>query len=139
ADNLGYQEFISRLRKTVIELSNIGIDVMLIGPPIRYRDPLPKILSQFALSGLEHFHSSQFVDGHGFEIDARMHADFSNMSRVHYLSVPHSVCEDRSCPALIDGVPMQFDPLHLTAPGSELVARKLFPAIAAVLHATPQD
>jgi peptidoglycan/LPS O-acetylase OafA/YrhL len=138
-DGLGYEAFVTGLRKTVIEISDTGVDVILIGPPIRYRDPLPQILSRFALSGLEHFHSSQFVVGRGFEIDARMSDDFSNMPRVHYLSVLRSLCRDRSCPALIDGVPMQWDRQHLTAPGSELVARKLFPAIAAVVHRKPQD
>jgi hypothetical protein len=138
-DDPAYEDFMGRLRMTVIEISNIGVDVILIGPPIRYRDPLPHILSRFAVSGLEHFHSSQFVIGRGFELDARMKAEFSNMPRVHYLSVLGWVCQQRSCPALIDGVPMQWDHHHLTAPGSELVARKLFPAIATVLHRMAQD
>lgn len=138
-NRVGYEEFVGQLRKTAIEISNIGVQVILIGPPIIYRDRLPRILSQFAVSGLENFHSARFVVGRGFQIDARMSADFSNMPRVHYLSVLRSVCQDRSCPAVIDGVPVQWDHTHLTTPGSELVARKLFPAIATVLHRMARD
>ena len=70
--------------------------------------------------------------GHGAEGPLRL--EFGSLHGVRYVSVLESICEQKSCPAVLDGyIPMQWDTHHLTAEGSILVAKKLMPELMRIL------
>jgi hypothetical protein len=129
-DEFGYDAILASLRRTVLEIARHGVPVILMGPAIQYTDRLPYILAHFALSGLDRFDSSKFVDRRIFGIDLRMKNDLADLKQLTFVSVLGAVCSDNECPAVIDGmIPMQWDFHHLTKQGSRFVASRIFPTI----------
>lgn len=133
-EELGAAAILERLRDTVTRLAGQQIQVILLGPPIRYIDRLPYILSHYATTDLERFDSQKFIDPTVAETDALLRREFGSLHGVRYISVLESICERKSCPAVLDGyIPMQWDMHHLTAEGSILAAKKLMPELVRIL------
>ena len=130
----GYDAILDDLRKTVFQLTGLGIKVFLFGPSIEYKRALPTLLYRYALVGVDRFNSAQYLNHDIFEVDERMNKAFSDIPNVYFISILKSVCVSDTCPAVVeDTVPMQFDLQHLTAPGSVFVINKLYPAISSHL------
>ena len=134
ASLFGDEYLLQSLKRTIRELRESGIKVVLFGPSIFYKQSLPQLLVPYVLVGNGRFPSSKYLKPEIFKIDERMSREFSNMDGVHFTSILQTICPGHECPPVIEsGELLQFDNAHLTVEGSIFVVRRVFPAIAAEL------
>jgi peptidoglycan/LPS O-acetylase OafA/YrhL len=121
---------IADLASTISTLTDKGIAVVLLGPAVQFKAPLPSMLMRAELRGVE-ARADDFVLPDIFAFDARMRAALPERSKFFsFLSVVDAVCPARQCPlTLEDGVPFAWDHAHLTAEGSDYVAGKILPLL----------
>jgi peptidoglycan/LPS O-acetylase OafA/YrhL len=132
SETLGYDRFLQLIRTTIAEVPQ-DIPIILLGPSIQYEEPLPQLLASFALRGTDNSDLPQLVKPAIFELDRRMKADFAAMPNVTYVSVLAANCPDQRCPLLIGKIPVQWDAVHLTVPGSQRVIAAALPQMASTL------
>jgi hypothetical protein len=67
-------------------------------------------------------------------LDNILDTEFSGQSGVVYVSIVGVVCPSGSCPTETEaGVPMEWDPSHLTKEGSLFVSKLIWPKVEAAL------
>jgi hypothetical protein len=116
------------LRRTIAELNSYGSFVVLLGPSIEFKQPLPRLLARY-LSGAE-APATAYLNELIFPLDDRMSKDLPDHDRFTYVSILRHVCSGRSCPAFApDSVPMIWDYSHLTASGSAFVMAAILPLL----------
>lgn len=128
-----YQDDIARVAATLDWFRMRRIRVILAGPIVKYRAPLP-----LAMALAAERNDATLVDRmrtkNGHELDLEFRALAARHGAL-YFSPYDVLCDPRSCRVTDDAkMPIQFDDGHLTATGSRIVANG-FP-IAAVLSAT---
>jgi hypothetical protein len=131
---MGYERFLHSVRQTIAEVTSHNLPVAVIGPPIQYEEPLPDLLISLALRGVDISRPSKLTVPGIFDIDHKMAADLAHLPGVIYVSVLMANCPDRACPMVTDDrVPIEWDSIHLTAPGSERVIKAVMPQMAGLL------
>lgn len=112
------------------------IPVILVGPNVEFDTPLPRLLARQMIYGDGAPAPVQSLSGSALAYDTNLRAHFGNRDGVTYVSILQHLCRGSSCQALLAGdVPVNWDESHLTAQGSQLVAREtLLPAIAEILR-----
>jgi len=112
-----------RLEATLTRLRAQGLDVIVFGPIIEYRSPLPRLL---AVS--DRMHDPDFVDEQRVDVSAvdRAVGKLARQKGVRYVSLASAMCPGGHC-LEVDGkgYPVQFDYGHLTGSGSEILARRV--------------
>ena len=117
-------EDLDLLVKTVVKLKPYADKVIVMGPRVLYRSPLPRLV---AMSLIKH---DPGLVGQGREdgqrpLDRKFAARLAG-SGATYFSVYKAMCPDSDCVTTDgDGMPIQFDYGHLTKPGSVLIVEKL--------------
>ncbi|MGJ4997773.1 acyltransferase family protein [Bradyrhizobium sp. HKCCYLS3077] len=114
------------LRLTLARLSEAGIPVVLLGPPVQFRARLPAMLARAALRGVAP-DPAAFVRPDVFALDQAMQAALPSGESLSYVSILSAVCEQRACPLTADDVPLSFDHAHMTAEGSVHVMARVAP------------
>jgi SGNH domain (fused to AT3 domains) len=131
---LGYERFLGLLRQTITMVTSYRLPIVVIGPAIQYDEPLPGLLALRALRGIDLSQPGKLTKPGIFDLDRRMAADLAGASGVTYISVLMANCPEQQCPMVTsDRVPMQWDAIHLTAPGSERVIKAAMPQMAPLL------
>ena len=129
---------IALLRDTVAIVARRGIRVIVIGPSLEYRWPVPLFIARFRAT-----HDASLLDSASLlrtdfgEIDERERVLLGALPGVTYISVRRTVCPAGRCPMIIGNVPMELDEGHLTPEGSRFMGNALWPKIAAALN-TPK-
>ncbi len=122
---------IAPLRKTIALLLRSTDKVIVIGPSVEYREPLPRILAMAERTGDVSLVSLARVPRIA-ELD-RLMSDGLAGSGAHYLSLYRMLCPpDRpDCVSVTpeEGVPLQFDYGHFTRDGSVYVGKRLREAL----------
>jgi peptidoglycan/LPS O-acetylase OafA/YrhL len=129
---LGYDRFLALLRKTIAEVPR-DVRIILFGPSIQYEEALPQLLASFALRSINQLDLPRLVKSAIFDLDRRMKADFAATPNLNYVSILTANCPDQRCPMMIGKIPMQWDAVHLTVPGSEQVIQAALPQMAPAL------
>ena len=125
---LGTARILADLRRTIAELNSYGSFVVLLGPSMEYKQPLPRLLARY-LTGTE-APAVAYLNELIFPLDDRMSQELPDSGRFTYVSILRHVCSGRSCPVYAaEAVPMIWDYSHLTAPGSAFVMAKI-PTVA---------
>jgi len=127
------KELLGAFRDTVLAVHRRGIRVIVLGPSLEYQEAEPLYVARYEVT-----HDLGFLDSsvrlrddlYSFDSDAR--SIFAGINEVSYVSVARSVCQ-ASCPMIVDGMPVQYDQGHLTAAGSRLFVRMLWPQILPVI------
>jgi peptidoglycan/LPS O-acetylase OafA/YrhL len=132
SDALGYDRFSELMRATIAEVPQ-NIPIILLGPSIQYEESVPQLLASFALRGADESRLPQLVKPAVFKLDRRMKADFDKLPDITYVSILDANCPDHRCPLMIGKIPVQWDSVHLTLPGSQLVIRGALPQMASTL------
>jgi hypothetical protein len=131
-DALGYSRFSELMRTTIAEVPQ-NTPIILFGPSIQYEEPVPQLLASFELRGVDDTRLPQLVKPAIFELDRRMKADFATMPNVTYVSILAANCPEQRCPLMIGKIPMEWDAVHLTVPGSQRVIQAALPQMASAL------
>ncbi|MHC8326144.1 acyltransferase family protein [Pseudomonas sp. LB1P83] len=119
------------LEKTIKQLSDTGIKLVLLGESPLYKQNVPAIIAEKIKSGNTDFTAPEllvhlFLD-HSQRVMSRR---FANRTDVKYIYVMNILCPDNKCPLTTpNGTPTAFDIAHLTKEGSEVFAEKLTPLI----------
>lgn len=128
----GHQHFLERLRESIDIFTALGVRVVVIGPSPQYAETVPRII-------VSHRDETQVGMQVGapiaglFDLDREMASALRDIPSVSYVSVLTTVCDDETCPLLAKPlVPMQWDRLHLTAEGSQLIIGRLHPKLAEI-------
>ena len=113
------------LERTLKVLAGKTGQVVVLGPIVEYAMPLPRLLAQVS-DGRD---PSLLVDARLAE-PSKADRDLGAAVRAagaDYVSAYHLLCagNDAPCATTTDGVPVQWDYGHLTAQGSQLLARRL--------------
>jgi hypothetical protein len=115
---------IDPLLSTIAALQPYVDEVIVLGPRVTYRSPLPRLMAMSIIKN-----DPDLVTGSREEeqqaLDAKYAARLRN-SGARYVSVYQAMCSDSEC--LVgdeDGMPVQFDYGHFTRSGSILVVRRL--------------
>ena len=105
--------------ETVKAMRKYATRVIVMGPTIEYKRPLPELLARRLLPDQGNVLSEAENYGRIAELDRSMAAALDG----HYISILHLLCRDERC-ATTDknGNPLQFDDDHLTQFGSDYVA-----------------
>ncbi|MBN8982499.1 MAG: hypothetical protein J0I29_14670 [Rhizobiales bacterium] len=112
------------------ELSARGIPVVVLGPPIQFRGSLPSMILRADVRQLDPSSLDDLVLPDIFTLDTTMKAAMPPMPDISYVSVLDAACPRGKCPVYAgDGIPLAFDQAHLTAEGSALVMRTIFPKL----------
>lgn len=132
----GFDTVIAELRAEAARFSAHGTRLVVLGPGLQFRDDLPKILIR-AESRNVALDQADVVVASQFALDARMQAALAGSGAI-YLSAMQAACPEMACRMMATpDVPMLWDFGHLTAEGSELVIRALWPALEQALPAAP--
>jgi peptidoglycan/LPS O-acetylase OafA/YrhL len=112
------------------------IPIILVGPNVEFDTPLPRLLTRQMIYGDGSPVPLQPLLESARTYDTHLRARFGNRDGITYVSILQHLCRGSSCQALLAGdVPVNWDESHLTAQGSQLVAREaLLPAIAEILR-----
>jgi hypothetical protein len=110
-----------------------NIPIIFLGPSIQYEESLPQLLASLALRAADLSDLRQLVKPKLFELDERMKTDLGAMPNVTYVSILAANCPDRKCPVLLGKIPLQWDAVHLTVPGSQRVIAAALPQMTSVL------
>jgi peptidoglycan/LPS O-acetylase OafA/YrhL len=131
---LGHARFLDLLRQTIAMVTSYRLPIAVIGPAIQYDESLPALLVSRALRGIDLSQPGKLTKPGIFDLDRRMAADLTGLSGVTYVSVLMANCPERECPMVTgDRIPMQWDAIHLTVPGSERVIKAVMPQMAPLL------
>jgi len=111
-----------------------GFNVVVLGPPVQYRDPLPNVLLASQQTQFEEFDTSAALNraAQDFEYPLRFRL---RSTGVTYISVIEETCERWRCRVMYRGVPMTWDHHHLTEEGAFLLAEQVFPQIERAMSA----
>jgi hypothetical protein len=109
------------LRKTISTLRNRGLNVIVIGPAVRYRRSLPDILvSMGSPKSLPESNIASDV----MKLEPIIRG-VAVSAGARYVSPLEAFCQKGVCQTILDGwVPAQFDDSHLTARGSIFQAKQ---------------
>jgi peptidoglycan/LPS O-acetylase OafA/YrhL len=132
SEALGYQRFMEFVRTTIARVPQ-NIPIIFLGPSIQYEESLPQLLASLALRAADLSDLRQLVKPKLFELDERMKTDLGAMPNVTYVSILAANCPDRKCPVLLGKIPLQWDAVHLTVPGSQRVIAAALPQMTSVL------
>jgi hypothetical protein len=132
SEALGYQRFLELVRTTIAKMPQ-NIPIIFLGPSIQYEESLPQLLASLALRGADLSDLPQLVKPKLFELDDRMKADLGATPNVTYVSILTANCPDRKCPVLLGKIPLQWDAVHLTVPGSQRVIAAALPQMTSTL------
>jgi peptidoglycan/LPS O-acetylase OafA/YrhL len=124
---LGYDRFQGALRQAINAAASIA-PVILIGPSIQYVDPLPDLLAAPPSRG-DISRPTKLLVSDVFVLDRKMSEDFSGLKNVSFISVIAAACPNEICPTTVNGVPMEWDAVHLTVPGSERLVDAIRPQL----------
>ncbi len=122
----GTEAFLGALRATLKRLNDAGVRTVVLGPPIRWRQPLPALLAERVERNAGPADSTTLVFEPQFAADRRLKAALPG---VPYISILDSVCPSRRCPAFVGNVPLSLDRNHLTKEGSILVIDTIAPQL----------
>lgn len=104
---------------TVKAMQGYATRVIVMGPVIEYKRPLPELLARRLLRDQDNMLSEAQNYSRIAERDHRMAAALGD----HYISVLHLLCRTERCTTTDkNGDPVQFDTDHLTQSGSDYVA-----------------
>jgi peptidoglycan/LPS O-acetylase OafA/YrhL len=132
SEALGYQRFLELVRTTIAKIPQ-NIPIIFLGPSIQYEESLPQLLASLALRGADLSDLPQLVKPKLFELDERMKTDLGSTPNVTYVSILTANCPDRKCPVLLGKIPLQWDAVHLTVPGSQRVIAAALPQMTLAL------
>ena len=127
----GTETFLKSLRATLKRLNDVGIRTIVIGPPIRWRQPLPTLLAARLERNEGPIDTRTIVFEPDFAADANLKAALPG---VPYISILDTVCPSHRCPDFAGDVPLTFDRNHLTKEGSILVIDKIAPQLDRALR-----
>jgi hypothetical protein len=108
------------------ELRSLGLDVVVIGPPVQFSTPLPEAMLKAGI--YEEFDTSPILNMTAHETDGLM-ALAAEAAEVPYISVIAATCTDGRCPAMSSGAPVSWDLHHLTIEGSRALADAIAPQL----------
>lgn len=113
------------VERTLKALSGKAGKIVVVGPIVEYAMPLPRLLAQVA-DGRDPALLAQARLPDQATTDSELAAVVRGAG-ADYVSAYHLLCgkEASACQTTVDGVPLQWDYGHLTAEGSQLLARKL--------------
>jgi peptidoglycan/LPS O-acetylase OafA/YrhL len=122
------------MRDMARQIVRKGIRVIVIGPSLEYRQPVPLYVARYVSTGDPSMLDTapRLIPGLG-ALDATVGSLFAHEPGVTYISVLDTVCHDYRCPLVTGTAPVQFDEAHLTLEGSLLLGTALWPQIADVL------
>ncbi len=123
----GTETFVRALRATVKRLNDAGVRTIVLGPPIRWRQPLPALLADRIERNTGPIDGAELVFEPQFAADRRLRAALPG---IPYISILDAACPSQRCPVFAGNVPLSLDRNHLTKEGSILVVQ----AIAAQLE-----
>lgn len=116
-----------KIGATLAELRGWGLNVVLVGPLPRYDAALPRLL--FFDSSQSGALAQQHLDSTIWPIDAKMR-EAAKKAGVTYFSAVEVLCSGGKCRNTdASGLPLQFDYVHLTTPGSTIVVSAMRPVI----------
>ncbi len=133
-----HQDLALALRETARTIARSGIPVIVMGPSLEYAHAGPFYIARYVETG-----DPRWLDSRSFlkpglaEFDERLHSLFKGEHGVTYLSVLDLVCHGLRCPMVTEGVPVQRDFGHMTAPGSLLFAKTLWPVVRMAISSRP--
>lgn len=126
-----------QIASTLALLRRWGLKVMLVGPMPRYDAALPRLLFFGEAAGNPAL-AAAHLDPTIWSIERKMR-DAAAREGATYLSPLSVLCRGGRCRSIDErGLPLQFDQVHLTREGSELLISGLRPAIDASLAETPR-
>jgi peptidoglycan/LPS O-acetylase OafA/YrhL len=124
-----FDGMIADLRQTIARINDLGIKVVLLGPPVQFKSRLPSMLLRAQLRQVDPL-ASDLVLPEIFALDRMMQAALPAQNLFSYVSVLDAICPARQCPLTIDGgIPLAWDHAHLTAEGSVYVMERLAPVM----------
>jgi len=124
-----FDGMIADLRQTIATLNELGMAVVLLGPPVQFRARLPSMLMRARLRQID-ARPDDFVLPDIFALDQMMKTALPAHAKFSYISVIDAVCPARQCPLTIGGgVPLSWDHAHLTAEGSTYVMERVTPML----------
>jgi len=98
----------------------------VLGPPIRWRQPLPALLAERIERSAGPIDTRTLVFEPQFAADASLKAALPG---VPYVSILDTVCPSHRCPAFAGDVPLSLDRNHLTKEGSILLIETIGPQL----------
>jgi peptidoglycan/LPS O-acetylase OafA/YrhL len=132
SEAVGYDAFLNLLKNGLVEIKD-GIHIVIFGPSIEYKEPLPTLLASLALRRIDISRSAKLALPRIFNLDRRMKSDLSKIPNVTYVSILSAMCPSEACPLTTDGIPVQWDAVHLTEPGSKLAISAVLPELGPIL------
>jgi hypothetical protein len=127
------------LARSLDTLRRLGLRVIVLGPAIEYRRPLPELLiKHLKKRPNKPLRTEKLFEPEALRIEQDLKQGDVPLRGAKLVSIWDLMCRKMQCPTLTpEGVPVQWDKHHLTAEGSLLQARKLFPVIESELKRTP--
>ena len=122
----GAEAFQRSLQATLKRLNDAGVRTIVLGPPIRWRQPLPALLAERVERDAGPLDSRTLVFEPQFAADASLKAALPG---IPYISILDAVCPSHRCPAFSGDVPLSLDRNHLTREGSILVIEAISPQL----------
>jgi peptidoglycan/LPS O-acetylase OafA/YrhL len=124
----GAKDWLSDLDVMLGELQTAGIPVIIIGGTPVLNETGPNILARRMLRGDQNILAGAWDIGAQFWSDYYLKGRYSSWERIHYISSQDTVCKQGTCPLLTpSGVPMFWDPAHLTREGAEFFVDRMLP------------
>jgi peptidoglycan/LPS O-acetylase OafA/YrhL len=124
-----FDGMIANIKQTISRLKELGIRVVVFGPPVQFKTRLPSMLMRASHRHID-VAPEDFALPNVFALDQMMKAALPAGDGFTYVSVLGAVCPERRCPLTVEGgVPLSFDHAHLTAEGSVYVAERLLPLL----------
>jgi peptidoglycan/LPS O-acetylase OafA/YrhL len=124
-----FDGMIADVKQSISRLGELGIPVVLLGPPVQFKARLPSMLARAHLRGIDAV-PDDFVLPYVFQLDRMMKQALPASDGFSYISVLDAVCPAQQCPLSIDnGIPLAWDHAHLTSEGSAHVVEKLVPML----------
>jgi peptidoglycan/LPS O-acetylase OafA/YrhL len=126
-------EYRPYLERTLAALHDLGLRVIVLGPPIEYTRPLPEFVVQHIQEN-KPFHTADYLGAATKKVEVEMKSGVVPLGGARLVSLFDLLCAGWECPALTpEQLPVQWDTRHLTYEGSLLAGKKLFPIIQAEL------
>ena len=124
-------------RSTIIALKLIGIRrVIVVGPPPMWPEAMPKLILKAYLKNEradfpDKLDLPSTVESASEAVDQSL-KDVTEQAGASYVSAYHTLCDGRTCLAMLKLEPIAWDMFHLTVPASTKVAQEIERAILAV-------
>ena len=115
---------IPALHDTILKLAALGTRVIVIGPVMKYVEPLPDLLLRYRKSP---FPLETVQRNDLFEEDALLASLIAGAKGATYVSGLKALCPDHVCRVWArNSIPMEYDDEgHLTYEGSQVVVRDI--------------